>query len=162
MFNLIKDFGITALIIILNHFVYSVEDVIAYDFVVGFLARNQAFFLAIAVLGSGALLFFTAIEGLGLYKVTYGLSKVFIRVSQLLVTFLCITNIAFYLMIGMNLMRDGGYISLCILALVLGSSCWALRIIDFNYHIRNSILPVAIVAIMSVILVEFLWPLIGL
>ena len=160
MLGLIKDFAITALIIILNHWVYGVEDVIAYDFVVGFLTRHQALFLTTGILGSVALLFFSSMDGLGLYRITYGLSKLFVRLSQFFITFLCIVNIVFYVAIGVNLMLDG-YILLFVLILILGSSCWSLRIIDFNYHTRNAMMPVGVLAFLSIVLVWYIWPLYG-
>ena len=162
MLSLIKDIGITVLIIVLNHWVYGIEDAIAYDFVVGFIAINKTTFLTTGIIGSGVLLICTAIEGLGLYKITYALSKLFIRLSQFFITFLSLLNIVFYLVVSTNLMRDGGYVSIIVLALILGSSCWALRIIDFNYATRNTIMPVFVLAAMSVALVEFIWPMTGL
>ena len=162
MLGLIKDFAITALIIILNHWIYGVEDVIAYDFVVGFISSKQAFFLTIGILGSAALLIFSAaFEGLGLYKITYGLSKLFVRLSQLFITFLSILNIAFYMAMDINLMHDGGYVLLLVLVLILGSSCWSLRIIDFNYHTRNALMPVGVLAFLSIMLVRYVWPFYG-
>jgi hypothetical protein len=160
MGGLIKDFALTALIIILNHWVYGVEDTISYEYTVNFIAKNQAFFLAAGILGSGALLISSSMfESLGLYKITYGLSKILVRVSQFLITFLAILNIVFYASAGFNLMRDNGYLLLFSLTLILGASCWALRIIDFNYHTKNAMLPVGMLALMSVILVEVVWPL---
>lgn len=163
MLGLIKDFAITALIIILNHWVYGVEDFYAYDFVLNFISKNQTLFLAIGTLGSGALLFCsTMFEGLGLYKITYGISKVFVRLSQFFITFLTILNMGFYFAINQNLMRDGGYFMLIILFVILGVSCWALRLIDFNYHTRNAMLPVIILALVSVLCVEYIWPMSGI
>jgi len=159
MAGLIKDFALTALIIILNHWVYGVEDIIAYEFIVKFIAQNQTLFIALGILGSGALLLTSSMfESLGLYKITYALSKILVRVCQFLITFLTILNIVFYAAFGNNLMRDKGYLLLFSLALILGASCWALRIIDFNYHTKNAVLPVSILAVMSIILVEFVWP----
>ena len=159
MGGLIKDFALTALIIILNHWVYGVEYTISYEFIVNFIARNQTLFLAGGILGSGALLLSSAMfESLGLYKITYALSKILVRVGQFLITFLAIINIVFYAAFGNNLMRDNGYLLLFSLALILGASCWALRIIDFNYHTKNAVLPVAMLAVLSIILVEFVWP----
>jgi hypothetical protein len=60
--------------------------------------------------------------------------------------------------LGKNLMQDKGYGLLFSLALILGASCWALRIIDFNHPIKSVVLPVSAFALMSVILVEFVWP----
>jgi len=160
MAGLIKDFALTALIIILNHWVYGVEDIISYEFIVNFIARNRTLFIAIGILGSTSLLLSSSMfESLGLYKITYALSKILVRVSQFLITFLAILNIVFYASFGNNLMRDKGYLLLFSLALILGASCWALRIIDFNYHTKNALLPTAMLALMSVILVEFVWPL---
>ena len=161
LLGLLKDIAITALVIIINHFIYGIEDIIAYDFIIGFLSENKATFLTSGILGSGALLIFTSIEGLGLYKITYGLSKIFVRLSQFLITFLSIINIAFYVVIGMNLIHDSGYYLLLILLVILFSSCWALRIIDFNYHTKNAIMPVAILTVLSVVLVGYIWPLSG-
>ncbi len=159
MAGLIKDFALTALIIILNHWVYGVEDIISYEFIVNFIAKNQVLFLAIGILGSSALLLSSSMfESLGLYKITYALSKILVRVSQFLITFLTILNIVFYAAFGNNLMRDNGYLLLFSLALILGASCWALRIIDFNYHTKNALVPVGILAFLSIILVEFIWP----
>jgi len=161
MIGLIKDIGITLFIIILNHFVYAVEGNIAYDFVIGIIKRNHTFFLSTGILGSAFLLIFTSIEGLGLYKITYGLSKIFVRLSQFFITFLALLNIFFYVVISANLMRDSGYFLLFVLMLILSSSCWALRIIDFNYHTRNALMPVGILSLLSVLLVEYIWPLTG-
>jgi len=159
MGGLLKDFALTALIVILNHYFYGVEDSVAYKFIVDFMAQNQTIFLAAGILGSIALLFFSAMfEGLGIYKITYALSKVLVRLSQFFITFIAILNLIFYAAIGFNLMRDNGYIMLIVFVLVLCASCWSLRIIDFNYHSQNAILPVGVVAFMSLLLVEFIWP----
>lgn len=159
MGGLIKDFALTAFIIILNHWFYGVEDTISYDYLVGLITKQQTLFLAVGILGSGGLLLSaTVFESLGLYKITYGLSKVLVRLSQFLITFLAILNIVFYAAIGTNLLRDKGYILLFTLFLILGASCWALRIIDFNYHTKNAMVPVGVIAVMSIILVEFIWP----
>ena len=161
MIGLIKDIGITLLIIILNHIVYAVEGNIAYDFVIGIINKNHTLFLSTGVLGSAFLLIFTYIEGLGLYRVTYGLSKIFVRLSQFFITFLALLNIFFYVVMSANLMRDSGYFLLFVLMLILSSSCWALRIIDFNYHTKNALVPVGILSLLSVLLVEYIWPLTG-
>ena len=162
MTGLIKDFALTALIIILNHWVYGVEDTISYEFVVNFITQKKTLFLATGILGSAALVFSSAMfETLGLYKITYALSKISVRVSQLLLTFLAILNIVFYAAMGNNLMRNNGYPLLFALILILAASCWALRIIDFNYHAKNAALPVGILSFMSVILVEFIWPMLN-
>jgi hypothetical protein len=159
MGGLLKDFALTALIIILNHYFYGVEDSVAYKFIVDFMAQNQTMFLAGGILGSiGLLVFSTMFEGLGIYKITYALSKVFVRLSQFFITFITLLNIVFYAAIGYNLMRDNGYFLLFVFGLVLGASCWSLRMIDFNYHSQNAILPVGILAFMSIFLVEFIWP----
>jgi len=159
MGGLIKDFALTALIIILNHWVYGIEDTIAYDFTVGFIVKSQAFFMTAGILGSILLLLSSSMfESFGLYKITYGLSRILARVSQFLINFLAIVNIVFYAALGKNLMQDKGYGLLFSLALILGASCWALRIIDFNHPIKNVVLPVSAFALMSVILVEFVWP----
>ena len=159
MGGLIKDFAVTALIIILNHWVYAVEDTIAYELVVNFITRNETLILAVGILVSGCLPIFSSMfESLGLYKITYALSKILVRVSQFLITFLAILNLFFYAAMKNNLMHDKGYLMLFVLLLILGSSCWALRIIDFNYDTKNAVVPVAAIAIMSVVIVEFIWP----
>ena len=160
MGGLIKDFALTAVIIILNHWVYGVEDTISYEFIVNFIAKNQTIFLSVGILGSAGLLLGSAMfENLGLYKITYGLSKIFVRASQFLITFLMVINIAFYMSMENNLMQDHGYLMLFVLVLILSASCWSLRIIDFNYHTKNAMLPVGILAFFSSVLVEFIWPL---
>jgi uncharacterized membrane protein YwzB len=159
MGGLIKDFALTALIIILNHWVYGVEDTISYDFVVNFIAQKKTLFLVTGIFGSAALLLSSFMfENLGLYKITYGLSKILVRVSQFLITFLAILNIVFYAAMSNNLMRDNGYVLLFVFVMILGASCWALRTIDFNYHTQNAMMPVGMLALVSIILVEFIWP----
>lgn len=160
MGGLIKDFALTALIIILNHWVYGIEDSISYEFLVLFFARKQTLFISIGFFGSVALVFSASMfESLGLYKITYGLSKITVRLSQFMITFIAILNIVFYSAMGSNLMRDNGYLALFAFALLLGASCWAIRITDFNYHTQNAILPVGLLALISIILVEYVWPL---
>ena len=158
---MIKDFGFAAIIILLNHSVYGVEDVYAYQYVVDFLTKHQTIFLAGGTLGAIWLVLSSYLfESFGLYKISYGLSKIFVRVSQFLIMFIVLLNMFFYLTIDANLMRDKGYYILFILFIVLGASCTSLRIIDFNYHTKNAIAPITILAAMSVILVEFVWPVI--
>lgn len=159
MSGIIKDFALTALVIILNHWIYGIEDTLAYEFIVNFIDKNRTLFIASGMVGSIVLLLISSMfENLGLYKITYGFTKILIRVDQFLITFLAILNIVFYAALGVNLMRDNGYLLLFTLALVLGASCWALRIIDFNYHTQNAVLPVSVLSLMSIILVEFIWP----
>jgi len=159
MSGIIKDFALTALVIILNHWIYGIEDTLAYEFIVNFIDKNRTLFIASGMVGSVVLLLISSMfENLGLYKITYGFTKILIRVDQFLITFLAILNIVFYAALGVNLMRDNGYLLLFTLALVLGASCWALRIIDFNYHTQNAVLPVSVLSLMSIILVEFIWP----
>jgi hypothetical protein len=159
MSGIIKDFALTALVIILNHWIYGIEDTIAYEFLVRFIAKNQTLFIASGMVGSVILLISSSMfESLGLYKITYGLSKILIRVSQFLITFLAILNMVFYAALGNNLIRNNGYLLLFALALILGASCWALRIIDFNHPTQNEVLPVGLLAVISIILVEFIWP----
>ena len=159
MGGLLKDFAITALVIILNHYFYGVEDSVAYKFIVDIIVQYRTIFLAAGILGSLTLLFFSAMfEGLGIYKITYALSKIFVRITQFFITFIAILNIVFYAALGNNLMRDNGYLLLFVFILVLGVCCWSIRMIDFNYHSQNAILPAGIVAFMSIFLVEFIWP----
>jgi len=160
MGGLIKDFALTALIIILNHWFYGVEDTISYEFIVSFIDRNRTVLIAAGTLGSVALLLSsTMFESLGLYKITYGLSKIIVRVSQFVITFMAILNIVFYAAMGNNLMRENGYLLLFSAILILGAACWAIRIIDFNYHTKNAIIPVVAIAFISILLVELIWPL---
>jgi hypothetical protein len=162
MVGLIKDFALTALVIILNHWVYGVEDSIAYGFIVDFIIKSKTIFITAGILGTFILpLSSSMFESLGLYKITYGLSKILARVSQLLITFVAVLNIVFYAALGNNLMRDKGYLLLFSLALILGASCWALRIIDFNHPTENVVMPVSVLTLMSIILVEFIWPFYG-
>jgi hypothetical protein len=159
MGGLLKDFALTALVIILNHYFYGVEDSVAYNFVADFMLRNRLIFIAAGILGSGTLLVFSSMfEGLGIYKITYALSKILVRIAQFLITFIAILNIVFYAAIGNNLMRDNGYPFLLVFIVILAACCWAIRMIDFNYHSQNAMLPVGIVAFMSVFLVEIVWP----
>jgi hypothetical protein len=159
MGGLIKDFALTALIIFLTHWVYGIEDTIAYEFIVSFIVKSQAFFITAGILGSSLLLLSsTMFESFGFYKITYGLSKILARTSQFLINFLTIINIIFYAALGNNLMQDKGYGLLFSFALILGSSCWTLRIIDFNHPIKNVVIPVSTFALLSVILVQFVWP----
>lgn len=162
MGGLIKDFALTAFIIILNHWVYGIEDAIAYKFIVEFIVKYQMLILTLGFLGAGTLLISASMfESLGLYRITYGLSKIIVRVTQFMITFVTVLNIVFYAAIGDNLMRDNGYLMLFALGLILGASCWALRIIDFNHHTQNAVVPVSALTFLSVVLVEFVWPAYG-
>jgi hypothetical protein len=156
---IIKDFALTALVIILNHWIYDIDDAVAYGFLVNVIVKNRTLFIASGLVGSVILLISSSMfESLGLYKITYGLSKILIRLSQFLITFFSILYIVFYAALGNNLMRDNGYLLMFSLALVLGASCWALRIIDFNHPTRNDVLPVSALFLMAILLVEIVWP----
>ena len=162
MLGLIKDFAITALIMILSHWVYGIEDTVSHDFLVDFIAGNKTLFLAIGILGSGTMLICAAMfQGLGLSQVTFMMSSLFVRVCQFFITFLCTLNIVFYASMGINLIQDSGHYILIILIFTLGVSCWALRIIDFNHDTRNALMPPYTLAFMSVVLVEYFWPFYG-
>ena len=138
MGGLLKDFALTAFIIMLNHWVYGVEDNISYEFIVKFINQNNTFILSLGFVISLTLLFSAAMfETLGLYRITYGIGKILIRISQFLLVFLAILNIIFYAALGNNLMRADHYLLVFSLAFILGSSVWAIHVIDFNYHTVN-------------------------
>ena len=162
MLGLIKDFAITALIMIFSHWVYGIEDLVSHDFLVDLIAGNKALFLVIGILGSGTMLVFAAMfQGLGLSQLTFMASSLFARVCQFFIIFLCTLNIVFYTSMGINLIRDSGYYILFILIMTLGASCWALNLIDFNHNTRNALMPPYTLAFMSVVLVEYFWPFYG-
>lgn len=156
---MIKDFVLAAVIIILNHWVYGVEDVYSYQYMVDFFSEYQTTFFAGGIIGAIVLILSSYMfENFGLYKISYGLSKILVRVSQFFIMFLALLNMAFYAAIGENLMRDNGYFMLFVLYAILGASCMSLTIIDFNYHTRNALVPISVLAALSIIIVEFIWP----
>ena len=158
---MIKDFVLAAVIIILNHWIYGVEDTYSYQYLVDFFSAYKTAFLAGGIIGAILLILSSYMfENFGLYKISYACSKILIRVSQFLVLFLALLNMAFYVALGDNLMRDNGYFMLFVLYAILGASCMSLRIIDFNYHTKNALVPVSVLAALSVILVELIWPVI--
>ena len=158
---MIKDFVLAAVIIILNHWIYGVEDSYSYQYIVDFFSEYQTTFLTGGTIGAIALILSSYMfENFGLYKISYAFSKILVRVSQFLIMFLCLLNMAFHVALGENLMRNNGYFMLFVLYAILGASCMSLRIIDFNYHTKNVLVPISAVAVLSVILVEFIWPVI--
>ena len=162
MSDLFKDFAITAFIMIFSHWVYGIEDIIAFDFLVSVIVSNRALFIVTGILGSGTLLFLAAMfQDLILSQVAFMLGKIFARLSQFFITFMSILNIIFYTSMNINLIQNSGYYIVFILVLTLGASCWALRMIDFNHHTRNALVPSYMIIFMSVVLVEFIWPYYG-
>jgi hypothetical protein len=157
---MIKDFVLAAVIIFLNHWVYGVEDVYSYNYLVDKLTEYQVAFLAGGTLGAIALIMCSYMfENFGLYKIAYGFSKILVRVTQFLLMLLALLNMFFYATLGENLMREGGYFMLFVLYAILGASCMSLRIIDFNYHTKNALMPISVIVVLSIILVELIWPL---
>jgi hypothetical protein len=162
MLSLIQDFAITLLIIILGHWIYGVADIVAYDFFVDFIVSSKYLILAVGILGSVTVVISAAMfEGLGFSQLTFGISKIFARICQFIITVLSILNIIFYTSMTTNFIRSSGYDIFVVLFLTLVSSCWALRIIDFNFHTKNTLLPVGLFAFMSLLLVEIVWPFFG-
>jgi hypothetical protein len=158
---MIKDFVLAAVIIILNHWIYGVEDAYSYQYLVDFFSEYQTTFLTGGTIGAILLILSSYMfENFGLYKISYAFSKILVRVNQFLIMFLSLLNMAFYATLGANLMRNNGYFMLFVLYAILGASCMSLRIIDFNYHTKNALVPISAVAALSVILVEFIWPVI--
>ena len=148
MFGLLQDFALAAFIIMLNHWIYGVEDSVSYDFIVNFISQKKAVIMAMSFLVSVTLLLSSALlETMGLYKITYGIGKILIRISQFTITFLAILNIIFYAALGHNLMVDNGYQLLLSLSIVLCSSVWAIRVIDFNYNSQNALVPIGALAL---------------
>jgi hypothetical protein len=163
MGGLLKDFALTALIIILNHWIYGVEDTISYDYMVQFMTRNSTLILSVSFVVSLTLLFASAMfETLGLYRITYGIGKILIRICQFLLTFLAIVNIIFYAALGNNLLRSDHYMVIFSLALLLCASVWSIRVIDFNYSSQNALAPTGTLVLMSLLIVEVIWPYTGL
>jgi hypothetical protein len=163
MSDLIKDFSITAFIMILGHWVYGIEDTVAYDFLVEIIVRNKALFVVTGFLGSATVMFLaTMFQDLMLSQVAFILGKFFARMCQFFIIFLSILNIIFYTSLSINFIQNSGYYIVIILVLTLGASCWALRIIDFNHHTRNALVPAYMLVFMSVVLVEFVWPFYGI
>jgi hypothetical protein len=159
MAGLLQDFALAAFIIMLNHWIYGVEDSISYEFIVTFISQKKALIMAMSFLVSVTLLLSSSLfETMGLYKITYGIGKILIRISQFVITFLAILNILFYAALDHNLMVDSGYQLLLSLSIVLCSSVWAIRVIDFNYNSQNALVPTGALAFMSILLVEVVWP----
>ena len=100
MFGLISDTALTMIIILLAHGVYGVEDVDAFNFIVDFISKNQTSFVGTGVFCLVILLGLSVVfESIGLYKITYGLSKILVRFSQFLISFLSLLNMILYLAI---------------------------------------------------------------
>lgn len=159
MGGLLKDFALSAFIIMLNHWIYGVEDSISYEFIVDFIFKYKNLIFSLSLMMSVTLLFSSAMfETLGLYRITYGIGKILIRISQFIITFTAILNIVFYAALSSNLMRDNGYMLMLSLVIVLGSSVWAIRVIDFNYNSQNAMVPTGTLLFMSILLVEIVWP----
>jgi len=159
MAGLLQDFALAAFIIMLNHWIYGVEDSISYEFIVNFISQKKSLIMAMSFLVSVTLLLSSSLfETMGLYKITYGIGKILIRISQFVITFLAILNILFYAALDNNLMVDSGYQLLLSLSIVLCSSVWAIRVIDFNYNSQNALVPTGALAFMSILLVEVVWP----
>ena len=162
MFGLIRDFAITIFIILLAQGVYEVDDISAFNDLVGFIVEHQKTFLGTGFICLVVLLIGSAVlEEIGLYKITYGMSKILVRLSQFFITFFSILNIGFYSTMGENFLLKSGYLTIILLFLILGASCWTIRINDFSYHSKNAMVPVGVLAVMSVILVSFIWPMMG-
>ena len=162
MFSLTKDFAITALIIMFGHWIYGVADIVAYDFFVEIFIEKRFTILAIGIFGSAAMVISAAMfQSLEITQVTFVISKFFARVCQFTITFFSILNIIFYASLEINFFRSGSYDIFVVLFMTLGASCWALRMIDFNYHTKNTLLPVGLIAFMSAMFVEVAWPLFG-
>jgi len=162
MFSLIQDFAITLLIIILGHWIYGVADIVAYDFFVELVVSSKYLYLAIGIFASITVVVSAAVfEGLGFSQLTFGISKILARICQFIITILSILNIIFYASMATNFIRSIGYDIFVVIFLTLVSSCWASRMIDFNFHTKNTLLPVGLFAFMSVLLVEIVWPYFG-
>ena len=159
MIGLLKDFALTSFIIMLTHWIYGVADSVSYEFIVDFISKNNTLIFSLSFIVSIILLFSSAmLETLGLYRITYGIGKILIRTCQFLMTFIAILNIVFYAALSSNLMHDNGYMLLLSLAIVLCSSVWAIRVIDFNYNSQNALGPTGTLVFMSILLVEVVWP----
>ena len=162
MLDLLKDFALTALIIIMGHWIYGISETSAYDSLVLFITANKTRIFTIGFLVSaGTVLFAALFQGLGLSQATFMVSKFFARLCQFFISFISILSIVFYAAMGLNFLRDNGYFLLVIMVLTLGATCWALRMIDFNHHTQNVLLPTCLLAFISVLLVEFIWPFFG-
>jgi len=163
MFSLLKDTAITVFIILIAHGVYGVEDVDAFNSIVDFISKNQTSVVGTGVFCLVILLGLSVIfETIGLYKITYGLSKILVRVSQFLISFLSLLNMIFYLAMDGNLLFGSGFLTIFLWFIILGASCWTIRVNDYNYHTMNAMAPVGVLAIMSILFVNFLWPIMGI
>lgn len=162
MYIVIRDFALTVFIVMLALWIYGVENETAYDALVTLIAENHGSLLGtvtiaiVFMLGSSAIF-----EHLGLYAITYGMSKALARLSQLFISFLSILNVIFYATIGENFLLHIGHMNIVFLYIILGACCWTIRLNDFNYHSRNAMVPVGVLAVMSVLLVNFILPKMG-
>jgi len=163
MTGLIKDTAFTVFIVLLAHGVYDVDDVDGFNFIVDFISKHQTALVGTGVFCLILLLALSAVfETIGLYKITYGLSKILVRLSQFLISFLSLLNMIFYIAMGGNLLFGSGFLTIFLLFLILGASCWTIRVNDFNYHSMNAMAPIGVLATMSVLFVNFIWPMMGL
>jgi hypothetical protein len=142
-------------LLLLNNFALQNDFDELYELIINYFAENQVSFYQISILISVAMVmtpYFIPFKGLSQY--IYAAAKLYFEICQLLLFYIGAFNLLFWIYIDYNLIAGIGYSVIFIFFLMLGSACLTLRLIDFNYLVKNELLPSIIFPIISIFIVE--------
>jgi hypothetical protein len=147
---MVHHFFLTCALVLFNHFFLHYEYGVIYSTFVDLTSRFQLTLLFYSFTGSILLIILSYwLTSIGLFRITYFISKALLRCSQFLLVFLSVTNIIFWFQLENCFLSETGFAPIAILWIIMIGSCLAIRAADFNYHLRGPLIPGILLPILS-------------
>ncbi len=112
----------------------------SYSFSIKYFNGQEYLYIASGLTLSVALIVLAMVfSALGSFRLVYGMSKVFLEVSQFLVSFLSLFSLALYFHFDLILWVDLARMITIVPFILLCAAAFSIRIFDFNYPVRNTL-----------------------
>ena len=106
--------------------------------------------LGILALGCASLLF----SGIGFFNILYVMAKAVFELIQLLFCAICLAALIFWFDLGVDFWLEGGEILTFMLYVWLYGAAFCLRVFDFNYPVRDTLIAYSALPMICLVLIR--------
>lgn len=106
--------------------------------------------LGVLALGCASLLF----SGIGFFNILYVMAKAVYELIQLLLCAMSLAALIFWFDLGVNLWLEGGEILAFVLYVWLYGAAFCLRVFDFNYPVRDTLISYSALPMICLVLIR--------
>lgn len=148
-----KNFIIVGFVLVAFHLA-GVAALDMYDALARYVALNRLTLVGcgilLAALLAGASMLFS---GAGFYNVLFAVAKIFYEMSQFAICGLTLLSVVFWFTIGENIWWSFGSTVGVVLYGMLISAAFSLRLFDFNYPIKETLMNYAVLPLAALVII---------